>query len=126
MDNNSAKKDWCCALLCYFCIKVVTMADRINELIKTIGEKVSSLKSQLSVEKTKSESLHNELESLKGRLKEKENEVQSHISKINDLKSEIENGKKQYVSGSTEGNVSDDQIDELVKEIEYCIGQLKK
>ena len=62
------QKYWLCLLLCYFCIKVVTMADRINELIKNIREKVSQLKGQLSVEKTKNELLQNEVNQLKTQL----------------------------------------------------------
>jgi len=102
------------------------MADRINELIQKIREKVSLLKDQLSVEKTKNESLQEEVNQLKLQLTSKQNEVEALESKIVNLQSDIVKAKEQSVNHSTEANVSDEQIDELVKEIEYCIGQLKK
>ncbi len=115
-----------CLLLCYFCMKVETMTDRINTLIKTIGEKVTRMKDQLSVEQAKNESFQNEIAQLKEQLTSKSNEVEKLESKISDLKSEIGATKGQDVDGSNEMSISDEQIDELVKEIEYCIGQLKK
>ena len=102
------------------------MADRINELIKNIREKVSQLKSQLSVEKSKNETLQEEVNQLKLQLTSRQTEVESLESKIVNLQSDIVKAKEQSVNHSPETSVSDEQIDELVKEIEYCIGQLKK
>lgn len=102
------------------------MADRINELIQKIREKVSQLKGQLSVEKTKNESLQNEVDQLKTQLNSTQNEVETLEAKIVNLQSDIVKAKEQSVGSSNETGVSDEQIDELVKEIEYCIGQLKK
>jgi len=102
------------------------MADRINELIQKIREKVSQLKGQLSVEKTKNESLKNEVDQLKTQLDATKNENESLKAKIVNLQSDIAKAKEQSVGGPDETSVSDGQIDELVKEIEYCIGQLKK
>ena len=102
------------------------MADRINELIQKIREKVSQLKGQLSVEKTKNESLQIEVDQLKMQLNSSKNEVELLEAKIVSLQSDIVKAKEQSVGGLNETGVSDEQIDELVKEIEYCIGQLKK
>ena len=102
------------------------MADRINELIENIREKVSQLRSQLSVEQVKNESLEEQVNQLKLKLTSKENEVKTLESKISNFESNIVKAKEQSVNHSSEANVSDEQIDELVKEIEYCIGQLKK
>jgi predicted nucleic acid-binding Zn-ribbon protein len=102
------------------------MADRINELIQKIREKVSQLKDQLSVEKTNNESLQNEVNQLKAQLNLSLKEVESLETKVVKLQSDIVKAKEQSVGGSNEAEVSDEQIDELVKEIEYCIGQLKK
>jgi predicted nucleic acid-binding Zn-ribbon protein len=102
------------------------MADRINELIQKIREKVSQLKDQLSVEKTNNESLQNEVNQLKAQLNLSLKEVESLETKVVKLQSDIVKAKEQSVGGSNESEVSDEQIDELVKEIEYCIGQLKK
>lgn len=102
------------------------MADRINKLIENIREKVSLLRSQLSVEKSKNESLQKEVNELKLQLTSSQNEVEKLESNIVNLKSEIVKAKEQSVNQSSDTNISDEQIDELVKEIEYCIGQLKK
>ena len=115
-----------CLLLCYFCMKVETMTDRINTLIKTIGEKVARMKDQLSVEQAKNESFQTEITQLKEQLASKNTEVEELESKMIGLKSGIGATKEQDVDGAVETSVSDEQIDELVKEIEYCIGQLKK
>lgn len=102
------------------------MADRINELIQNIREKVSLLRSQLSVEKSKNESLQKEVEELKLQLNSAQKNVEELESKIVGLQSDIVKAKEQSVNQSSGTNISDEQIDELVKEIEYCIGQLKK
>ena len=102
------------------------MTDRIHTLIKTIGEKVTRMKDQLSVEQAKNESFQNEITQLKEQLTSKTNEVEKLESRINGFESAVEGTKGQDVDGFSEMNVSDEQIDELVKEIEYCIGQLKK
>lgn len=42
-----------------------------------------------------------------------------------ELKSLLEEAKNQIVKPAKTDNVSQEQINELVREIEYCIGQLK-
>ena len=102
------------------------MADRINELIQKIREKVSQLKDQLSIEKTKSQSLQNEVNQLKAQLDTSREKIELLKSDKVNLQSELVKAKEQSTNSSNEAAVSDEQIDELVKEIEYCIGQLKK
>jgi hypothetical protein len=63
---------------------------------------------------------------LKAQLNLSLKEVESLETKVVKLQSDIVKAKEQSVGGSNEAEVSDEQIDELVKEIEYCIGQLKK
>ena len=47
-------------------------------------------------------------------------------SQMKELKENIKANNGQNISSSEGNDVSDEKIDELVKEIEYCIGQLKK
>jgi len=102
------------------------MSDRIHELVNSIGEKVSRLQGQLSTERSKKEEFLAEIQDLKSALGTKESEIETLKSKIIESKKNIEGGEVQDVVVSNGKNVSDEQIDELVKEIEYCITQLKK
>jgi chromosome segregation ATPase len=102
------------------------MSDRILELVDGIKEKVSLVKGQLEKECSKSESLQNEVVSLGDQLVEKQIELNDLSTKISELETKLITKKEQDVVIVKETGVSDSQIDELVKEIEYCIGQLKK
>ncbi len=102
------------------------MSDRVNELIETLREKMILLKDQCAKERSINSELIAENEALKFNLTEKSNEIVNLQTKIESLK-EVQNAaKEQNVNQSKEERNSDDQIDELVREIEYCIGQLKK
>ena len=102
------------------------MSDRILELVGSIKDKVSLVKGQLEKECSKSESLQNEVVNLEGQLAEKQVELNSLSTKISALETKLITKEEQDVVVVKETGVSDNQIDELVKEIEYCIGQLKK
>lgn len=102
------------------------MSDRVNELIDTLREKMILLKDQCAQERSKNDELVAENESLKSKLTEKSDEISNLHTKIESLKEEQNAAKEQSVNQSKEEKISDDQIDELVREIEYCIGQLKK
>ena len=120
------QKSWSLVLLYYFCIKVVFMSDRIYTLIDGIREKVSLMQNQLSVERSSNEELRAEVSSLTNNLISKEEEINILQAKIEDLSKNVKAESEQSVVASSEKGISDEQIDELVKEIEYCIGQLKK
>jgi len=102
------------------------MSDRILELVGSIKDKVSLVKGQLEKERSKSEDLQNEVVSLREQLAEKQVELNGLSIKISELETKLITKKEQDVVVVEETGVSDNQIDELVKEIEYCIGQLKK
>lgn len=102
------------------------MSDRVNELIETLKEKMILLKDQCAQERSKNDELTAENEQLKTNLTEKSTEISNLESKVESLKEVQNSAKVQSVNPSEEEKVSDDQIDELVREIEYCIGQLKK
>ena len=46
--------------------------------------------------------------------------------RINEMSSVTEKANEQVITRSEGSLISNEQIDELVKEIDYCIGQLKK
>lgn len=109
-----------------FLYKSRFMSDRISQLIGQVREKSILHRDQYASERSKNESLQAELDALKVALSD-------CTTQIDELKSEVVSlGKgqrtpiKQDVNTPTETGVSDEQIDDLVKEIEYCIGQLKK
>ena len=102
------------------------MSDRVNELIDTLKEKMTLLKDQCANERSKNDELTAENERLKANLAEKSSEISNLQSKVESLKEAQNLAKEQSVNPSEEEKISDEQIDELVREIEYCIGQLKK
>lgn len=101
------------------------MSDRIHELVDGIKEKVSLVKSQLASVNSQNASLQNEVETLKTQLAQKGEELDQANSTVSELEAKLITNNEQDVKVFETG-VSEDQIDELVKEIEYCIGQLKK
>ncbi|MDX2360083.1 MAG: hypothetical protein QNK23_04715 [Crocinitomicaceae bacterium] len=102
------------------------MSDRIHELIDGIRSKATSLRDHLSVESTKNEALQKEVESLLNQISSKDEEMAKLQSKISELELNMSATQEQEVIVSDDTGVSKEQIDELVKEIDYCIEQLKK
>ena len=102
------------------------MSDRVNELIENLREKMILLKDQCAQERSKNDELIAENEALKANLNEKSSEISTLQSMIESFKEAQNSAKEQNVSQSEEKRISDEQINELVREIEYCIGQLKK
>ena len=102
------------------------MSDRIHELIENVRGKVTSLHSQLLTERTNNQKLQEEVTSLQNEITSKDEEVAALKAKVVELESNKNTTEVQNVSGSVDAGVSNEQIDELVKEIEYCIEQLKK
>lgn len=101
------------------------MTRRIEQLISDIDSKVEHLHKSLVQERKKSQAISEELELL-----QKENtHLQAALDASNEmsegLKGELEKMKENVVSTPVRRR-NDQEIDELVKEIEYCISQLKK
>lgn len=102
------------------------MSDRIHELVDAIREKSILLKDQVASEKTKNQELEKDIQRLKQEVSSKDGQVDELNSKITELNDDLKTVKEQSITESEGNGISDGQIDELVKEIEYCIGQLKK
>jgi uncharacterized coiled-coil DUF342 family protein len=102
------------------------MSDRINQLVDTIREKSILLKDQVASEKAKNKELTQEIQTLKQDVFSRDEKLSELNSTITELNDGLKAAKEQNITGSEGNGVSEEQIDELVKEIEYCIGQLKK
>ena len=101
------------------------MSDRVIELIETLKGKMILLKDQCANERSKNDELIKENAQLKEKLTNQSDEISSLQAKINTLKELQSSAKEQSVHPSAD-LISDEKIDELVREIEYCIGQLKR
>lgn len=102
------------------------MSDRINSLINNIREKSILLNEKLSIQKEKNKDLDTQLNSLNEELASHKKKNEQLSNEMKELKENIKANNGQDISSSEGNDVSDEKIDELVKEIEYCIGQLKK
>lgn len=103
------------------------MSDRVSKLIDSIREKAVQLHQELQNERSKNEQLGEELDALKSELNTKSVEIQAAYEKIAQLGDQVKTLSEQKVDQVQTGNdISDEQIDELVREIEFCIAQLKQ
>lgn len=107
------------------------MTERIQHSMNEIRAKALELHNELVQERIKNQALQAQILEKEERLqsvllagKESENALNAVIDQ---LKLDLEVTKNQIVEVSVSQNGrNEEQIDELVKEIEYCIGQLKK
>jgi len=103
------------------------MTEKIQHIINDIRLKSNSLHTQLISERERARKLEvelNELTSQKNVLEDEKTQLNENVIK---LKSELEAIFKQRVDNEnsiTENRNQD--IDDLVREIEHCINQLKK
>ncbi len=102
------------------------MSEQVYQLIDEIRSKAAHLREQLKSECSTNAKLTTEIEALKDQLEIKANENGALQGKITELNERIEAISEQGVDQSTEKGISNEEIDTLVKEIEYCIGQLKR
>tara|TARA_R110002072_G_scaffold20688_3_gene74831 strand:- start:1387 stop:1695 length:309 start_codon:yes stop_codon:yes gene_type:complete len=102
------------------------MSDQIHALITKIREKHSLVNEQLLTEQAKNTKFQEEIDELKSSLKVCKEELSSLEYKMEDAEKNKNGLSEQNITRSEGTMISDEQIDELVKEIDYCIGQLKK
>lgn len=102
------------------------MEQNINELISEIEKKAKSFHFQMRNVFAEKDVLEKENDSLKKHLaqeKAKNNLLESNISELkNTLNSMNENA---VISSKSDGPTKD-EMDELIKEIDFCIAQIKK
>lgn len=102
------------------------MSDRIQELVQSVKDKANALHEKVQVERSKNQDLENNLLKLKEELKEKETEVSRLKGEIQEYETKLKTQNLVNVESASGEKVSDAEIDELVREIDYCIAQLKK
>jgi Mg2+ and Co2+ transporter CorA len=103
------------------------MTDKIQQIIDDISRKAKALHHQLVEERLQNEQLRLEIVELREQLMSTNGQIEGQALEINRLKSELEASKEQVVEKPVVSDKrKDEEIDELVKEIEYCISQLKK
>lgn len=102
------------------------MSNRVHQLIAEIQGKATSLKAKLSEEQLKSASLEQKLSKVTGELNAKDEEINALKADVAKLTAQLNDKKSISIADQSDKGISDEQIDELVNEIEYCIAQLKK
>ena len=104
------------------------MSARVHQLLNEIREKSVQWKEQMLAERATNATLNAEISRLKDQMSSKEQEVENLQEKVAELAGTIESLKEQSVNSTPQAEVklSNEEIDALVKEIEYCIGQLKR
>ncbi|MEY3236942.1 MAG: hypothetical protein RI883_1043 [Bacteroidota bacterium] len=102
------------------------MTDRIQNIIDDIRHKSVALHQQLLDEREKNSVFQSEVQLLTESMELQKQEEIKLLSEISMLKAELEMTKSQVVENSHPSGKKDEEIDELVKEIEHCISQLKK
>lgn len=102
------------------------MTDRLYHIIEEIRTKMLNLSKQLNDERLKYISLKEENVRLEEELAAAKEQERVLTVLNTQLKSEVVSAKSQVVEVPVSLVKKDEEIDELVNEIEYCISQLKK
>ena len=102
------------------------MNAQIQQIIDEIKAKSLSMHVVLQNERAKSLNQQLEIDSLKVELDDLKINHGNLLSQVNLLQTQLEETKGQVVSSSDVPQRNNEEIDELVKEIEYCINQLRK
>jgi septal ring factor EnvC (AmiA/AmiB activator) len=106
-------------------VKSVSMTERIRQLIDEISRKAEKIHLQLLEERERNSKLTADLQELGSKHNSLKEEFENRQNLVESLHQEVEKLKSQVVDVPGPGR-NDQEIDELVKEIEYCISQLKR
>ena len=103
------------------------MTDNIQKIIDQIHSKSKALHKVVLEERDKNGHLNSEIERLNKLLDEKNEECFSLSKNLDSVQSALSLAENKVIEnpGQTIGK-SEQEIDELVKEIEFCIEQLKQ
>ncbi len=102
------------------------MTEKIQQIIGNIRTKMVQLHSQLVASREKNALLETEFLSLKTQLDSLQQTNHALQAKLSEVELQLITAKEQVVSAPISQSRKEEEIDELVKEIEYCISQLKK
>ncbi len=102
------------------------MTETIQQIIENIRSKSIEIHEKLIDEREKNTTLEAENVALKAQLTDIADAQNVLNVEMLELKNALEMAKNQVVETPISNNRKEEEIDELVKEIEYCISQLKK
>jgi predicted nucleic acid-binding Zn-ribbon protein len=102
------------------------MSEMIEQLIGEVRERSLEIKRSLTAEREKSSNLLVEKASLTEEIEKLRMELKTVNDQVGKLQNEIDAMETKNIEQPTERRVSQEEIDDLVKEIDYCITQLKQ
>lgn len=102
------------------------MSDKVVALIEKVRVRSLELKSDLDQQRTENSRLEGLNAQLRNDLEKFEGTRKVLTSEIERLKADIKLMSEKNIAGSEVRTLTNEQIDELVKEIDYCIAQLRK
>lgn len=102
------------------------MTDRIQHILDDLRQKFLNQRNLLMEQRDSVKVLLEENKNLKEQYEALLQEKKGIEDVVVELRKEIQTAESQIVNTPAGSVRNDAQIDELVKEIEYCIGQLKK
>ncbi len=100
------------------------MIEHVQTKLDNIQRKIAVLGRQFQDERAKNAEIQEKLKMTENQLRSSFQAIDQHKLEIAALKLEIENS--QVVSSSPSSIINEEKINELVKEIDYCISQLKR
>lgn len=109
-----------------FLLEINFMSEKVNDLIDGLRSKFNTLHSSIQKEKTEKNELKNQLDKALIELNSKDDEIINLNEKIKQLTNENELMKNEETVSISQEKISEEKINELVNEIDYCIEQLKK
>lgn len=101
------------------------MNEKIQHIIQDIRKKKNAVDTMLDQKKQRVHQLEQEIVQLKSDIESKQSDISRLMKDNAELQSLLEETKNQIINSKVPENNKHEQIDELVREIEYCIGQLK-
>lgn len=101
------------------------MSDKALQLIDEIRSRSLEIKGKMDEVRQNNAVLTNTIADLKKELEQRDLELSEVKTKVAALEKEVLTAKEQVINPIVSSERNDVEIDELVKEIEYCISQLK-
>lgn len=102
------------------------MSDGISKHIEQIRKSALHFHGQYLAERSKNELLIAEIETLKNSIEAKNAELKELSAEVSALKEEIKTTQNHNEVSVPKETFSESEIDDLVKEIDYCIARLKQ
>jgi hypothetical protein len=102
------------------------MTEKIQQIIGAIRTKMVQMHAQLVASREQNNILETENKSLKSQIEMLQKDREDQKAILSDLELQLMATKEQVAIAPVSQFRKEEEIDELVKEIEYCISQLKK